>query len=211
MGLFDRVRGRKESGEPHDSAPEAAVDLGPLVERVARLVPLHERAAPDLALFRARLGDRFRDRGVAPIPSAAWEERVSGLDDEACRRLGLLVGMLESDELGRALPGALAHEDAETWLERALVVVARHSAPLTFEVLRASPIRVEELVRRFLAHFPVAIRGETAAESVARLDRLDYGKLLEEAERAKKAAEDKGYLKKLQKEDDARRVRRGKN
>ena len=52
-----------------------------------------------------------------------------------------------------------------------------------------SALRVEELSRAGLAALGIAIAGETAAQSAIALARLDYERLLAQAEQARKAAE----------------------
>jgi hypothetical protein len=205
VGLFDRVRRKDAKSQPE---PATEVDLAVLIAALTRLVPFHEKGKADLSLVRARIADRLRDVAIEPPDPVLLEKQVVALDDEAGKRLALLVDALDGDEMGRVLV-AVAQGSA-AWVERALVGVARDTAPLTLEVLRLSAIRAEELARRFVAALPARIQGETSAESVTRLGRLDYARLLEEAEAAKKAAQAQGYLKDLQKKEDAKRVRRGK-
>jgi hypothetical protein len=50
---------------------------------------------------------------------------------------------------------------------------------------------MEEFARRFVQGLGASIRGESAAASREALERLDYGRLLAEADRAKKAAEER--------------------
>jgi hypothetical protein len=75
-----------------------------------------------------------------------------------------------------------------------------------------SALRVEELARAGLGALGIAIAGETAAQSAAALQRLDYERLLAQAEQARQAAESRlAQLKQAQDEDDkARNPRRGK-
>jgi hypothetical protein len=63
-----------------------------------------------------------------------------------------------------------------------------------------------------LAAFGIAIAGETAAQSAGALQRLDYERLLAQAEQARQAAEGRlAQLQQAQDEDDrARSPRRGK-
>jgi hypothetical protein len=72
-------------------------------------------------------------------------------------------------------------------------------------------LRVEELARRLLAVLGASVVGESAEESKKTLHRLDYARLLAEAEQAKIAAAGRAEkLKKLQDEQEQRRARRGK-
>ena len=70
---------------------------------------------------------------------------------------------------------------------------------------------MEELARKFLASLGAAVKGEKPALSRQRLERLDYGRLLEETERARQAAEERvARLRQLQDEQENSRPRRGK-
>src|SRR5208283_4064709 len=107
-------------------------------------------------------------------------------------------------------PGLLGNGGAVAQVKEAFVGLALATPLLTMTLLRQSPLRVEEFARHFLARLGTAVSGETAAQSRERLERLDYGRLLAEAERAKVSAEERmEYLRQLQ-EDQARRARRGK-
>jgi hypothetical protein len=109
------------------------------------------------------------------------------------------------------LAGILRQRGAAAGLE-AMIGVVRGKQLLTMAVLRASPLRVEELARAWLGGLGIAIAGETAAQSTAALSRLDYERLLAQAEQARLAAVGRmNQLKQAQDEDDkAREPRRGK-
>jgi hypothetical protein len=82
---------------------------------------------------------------------------------------------------------------------------------LTLGLLGQSGLRVEELGRRLLAALGACVRGETAQASRNRLERLDYERLLAEAERAKQAAASRlEELRELQDRQEQSRPRRGK-
>ena len=82
---------------------------------------------------------------------------------------------------------------------------------LTMAVLRQSELRTEELARKLARHLGVGIWGESDEDSERELERLDYGRLLAEAERAKVLAEDRmAYLRERQEEELRRRRPRGK-
>jgi hypothetical protein len=89
--------------------------------------------------------------------------------------------------------------------------LAQDTNLLTIEVLAQSEQRVEELARRFLAAIRASINGESAEESKQRLNKLDYSRLLAEADRAREAAKDRAErLRQLQEQQEQRRGRRGK-
>lgn len=203
MSLTDRLFGRK-GGTQIDLAGVQAV----LADGAARYAG--RPVEPDLV--RARLADGWRDAGLPPLPPEGFAALARGLDEEAWRRLLLLTGALGLEDVRGALPVLAAARHLPGSLEdTAFVELARQTPLLTLELLRQGPLRVEELARRFVAGLGAGVRGESAAVSRQRLERLDYGRLLAEAERAKQAAEERvEKLRKLQEERDRRRAPRGK-
>jgi hypothetical protein len=69
-----------------------------------------------------------------------------------------------------------------------LVDVAKASSLVTLELLQGGPLRREELARRLVLGLGGSVAGERLPDSRAALERLDYGRLMAEAERAKRAA-----------------------
>lgn len=198
MSTLSRLFGRGGPG----------LDLDPLMQTLhARTRLLADPAAP---LVRARLADACRDAGLAPVGPAHFEARFAALCPEGWRRLGLAV------ELVRALDPAeeLRPLAGETGADRILGGVAgtvEATGRVTIEILRGSALRIEEFARHLVAHLGASVAGESAAESAARLERLDYARLLAEAERARDSAEERlEYLRKLQADVDARFQPRGK-
>jgi hypothetical protein len=203
VALLDRLFGRKV-GPP--SLDLAALQAG-LADALARTAG--GPAEPDLV--RARLADRCRDAGLLPLLPGAFDALTNGLDAEAWGRLELLVGAMNLDCVRAALPALPAVERPPELVSTAFVGLARDTALLTRELLRQSPLRVEEFARRFVAALGAMVRGETEQVSRQRLKRLDYGRLLAEAERAKTAAEGRmAELRRLQDEQEQNRPRRGK-
>lgn len=189
----------------------AELPLAPILAYFGAAVPVLEHKAVDLALVRARLADRCRDAGVEPVDPDVFEALSAGLDAEALRRLALLVGALDDPAVAAKLPAVLAAREAEEQVRAGFVGLARQSELLTMELLRKSALRVEGLARAFVASLGAAIEGEAPEVSLERLERLDYARLLSEADRARLGAEARmSYLKKLQEEQAARRPRRGK-
>jgi hypothetical protein len=166
---------------------------------------------PDLDLTRARLADRCRDAGLIPVLPEEFNRAAHGLDAEGQRRLAALVATLDLEPV-RATLAQLAN----TWpvhqvVSAAFTGLAQDTPLLTIDVLAQSEQRLEELTRRFLAAIRASVIGESAEESKKRLHRLDYGRLLAEAEKARESAADRAErLRKLQEEQELRRGRRGK-
>jgi hypothetical protein len=203
MPLLDRLLGRKGRPPQLDLAVVDAALAGALARAAGR------PADPDLV--RARLADRCRDVKLEPLLPEEFEALAYALDAEAWGRLALLVGLLDVEAVRAVLPALAAGGPLRDLLNTAFFGLARETPLLTAELLRLAPLRVQELARRFIAALGAAVRGETAAVSQQRLERLDYGRLLAEAERAKQAAEGRmEELRRLQDEQEQRRPRRGK-
>jgi len=112
------------------------------------------------------------------------------------------------------VPSVLA-QLAVTWpvhqiVSAAFTGLAEDTPLLTLEVLSQSEQRVEELARRFLAALRAGVTGESAEESKTRLHKLDYGRLLEEADKARTAAADRAERLRQRQERQERAGRRGK-
>ena len=144
-----------------------------------------------------------------PAPPAVFTAATRDLDEEAWRRLTLVVTAFE-DQGARASLAAL-QSSPEVQVRDGLAPLVRETRVLTVQVLSQSELRVEELARRFALRLGFTISGEAERESADRLEALDYARLLAQAERAKISAEDRlEYLKKLQDAELERRRPRGK-
>src|SRR5262249_24357054 len=143
---------------------------GHLTEAIARATG----EPPEADLVRARLADRCRDAGVQPLLPGEFDALADGLDEEAWGRLALLVGLLDLDALRAELPAFVAVGPLQQVVSGAFVGLAGQTALLTLALLRQSPLRVEELARRFVAALGAEVRGETEPVSRRRLERLDY-------------------------------------
>lgn len=138
-------------------------------------------------LSRAVVNDVFRHAGLRPISSASWIERESmgGLPHMA-EQAGMLAHALASTSLGketrRTLTGGKSQADVLDGFFRSI-------EPLTAELIRNNTFRQEEFVRKWIAAVQGTVAGETPAESRARLDDLDLGKMSAELEKADKARE----------------------
>jgi hypothetical protein len=209
MKLLDRLLGRTPTAGPVEGAPPVSIDdvMGELASALYWCVA--ERPDPDVVC--ARLGDICRDLDLAPLDPAELREHARPLDEQGWWRLWLLAVGASREALGPVLPAIAAARGAQGLVLGGFVGVAAGMSLLTMDLLLASPLRLEELARRWLLDLGVSIEGETAAASREALDRLDYGRLLAEVDRAKLSAEDRlAYLKKLQEEQEAARPRRGK-
>lgn len=198
MSIFDRKR-----------TPAIELALPRVLEPMQEAVRGVEHAEIDAALLRAQIGDHCRDADIEPVD--AFDAAVHDLDVAAWRRLAVAVAPWREPEVKHAIVLVLRRRGAAAVLT-ALLALARDHHLLTMDVLRISALRVEELARAWLKALGIAVTGETAAQSAAALDRLDYQRLLAQAEQARKAAEDRlAHLKQAQDADDqARRPRRGK-
>jgi hypothetical protein len=97
------------------------------------------------------------------------------------------------------------------WLEAGFFAPARELHLLTMELLSQSALRVEEFARQFVHRAGGVVRGETEEQSRQQLHRLDYARLLAQAERARNSAEERlEVVRQLQEQQEARRPRRGK-
>lgn len=185
--------------------------LVPLEAAVADTVPQLEGKAIEAVLVRARLADAYRDAQVEPLSPDAFDALTADLNAEAWRRLALAVSVLDLPMTRTALPHLIDEGGSARQVDEAFVCLARETSLLTMELLRQGPFRIEEFIRHFLARLGGAVAGETTQQSRERLERLDYGRLLAEAERAKVSAADRmDYLRKLQEEQNKRRPGRGK-
>jgi hypothetical protein len=208
VSLLDRLRPRPRA-EVATAQAHAELDLAALTAALQAAVPALERAALEPLLVRARLADRCRDLGLEPLDPDLFDSATAGLPEPAWRRLALTVAALDTAPVREGLKPALARNLAEA-VQGGLVGFAREAELLTLDLLRQSPLRLEEFARAWAARLGAGIAREKPEESKARLERLDYKRLLDEAERAKKAAEDRDYLKKLQEAEDKKRAPRGK-
>lgn len=165
----------------------------------------------DIDLLRARLADGCRTVNLAPLAVDEFDALSQGLDEEAWRRLALAVTLLDLDSVRNTLPALSGSRKLAELVSAAFTELARDIPLLTLELLRQSPLRVEEFARQFIARLGATVQGESPAESKRRLERLDYATILHEAERAKLAADERvERLRKLQDEKEKSRSRRGK-
>lgn len=202
MTLVDRIFRR--GGPP-------SVDLVALLARLSAGVAWWSGRSPDPALAQARLADGCRDAGLDPPTPDEFDARTSGLDGEAWNRLGVLACALDLRDVRAALAALAVAQPPAELLDAGFFQVAGGTPLLTLELLGRSALRVEEIARRVLAGLGAAVQGESPRASQQRLERLDYERLLAEAERAREDASARAEeLRRLQDEQEANRPRRGK-
>ncbi|MBS2030315.1 MAG: hypothetical protein JST54_20605 [Deltaproteobacteria bacterium] len=155
-----------------------ALDLKQLEQEFAA-APLTSPYSRPLTL--AVLSDTYRLAGRAPPSARAFDISSEAVWD----KLGVLAHLLNAtglrDESVRGLRAHAPSPDAN------LAAFLEAVEPLTAEMIRGNIFRREELVRRWLLAVSGDVAGETAAQSQARLEQLDYRKTLREYEAAEKA------------------------
>lgn len=192
MGIFDRFR---------EKGGRVEVALVPLRDAVrAAAVSLGGAAIPS-ALVSARLADRVRGARGEPLHPDLVAQHTAALDAEGWRRLVVASAALAAMPLPAMIAGGSP-------VQTACVSVSAQNPLLTIPLLAATPLRCEEFARKLAAQSGVAIAGEDEKVSLAQLERLDYGRLLAEGERAAKDAE--ARLKALEEKRAQQGPRRGK-
>jgi hypothetical protein len=208
MSIFDRFFKR---GAPPAPSGAAEVALDAVIELLALELPALEHKVIEAALLSARLADALRDAKVRPCHPDLFEILAADLDEQALRRCALFVSCAGSDVLRPALPALVQHAGIEAFVAKGFVELARTKALLTLELLRQSEVRREELARAWCAALGCDIVGESAEQSAARLDEIDYARLLAQAEDAKASAEERmKALREQQELAESKRTRRGK-
>jgi hypothetical protein len=203
MAFVDRFFGK--------STQPPAIDLAELLAWLEAAIARQPAGPADLTLVRARLADGCRDAGIAPLLTRDFASATVNFDVGASERFALLAGALAVATVKAALPELVRDCPLAEVVDGAFTGLARETPLLTLDLLRQSELRREELVRKFIAALGARVQGESAKISAQQLKRLDYERLLAEAERARAAAQGRlDELKKLQDEQEARRPGRSK-
>ena len=202
MSLVDRIL-RRRSGPP-------SVDLQAVKHAMMAAVLLLPDGPVDRDLVRARLADCYRDMQLDPPRPADLDEACELLDDEALRRFAVLARVMESPAMQEAAPLVIQHGDVAGQVLEGLATPSVDHDLLTIELLCQSPLRIEELARHFLAAMKLRITGESVDESNAKRMLLDYKRLLEEASKAEKDAEERTAALRERRDEVISRRRRGK-
>jgi len=170
-------------------SPESVpVDLGALMAAIVRVLGELDPAALDADVARAKMADRLRALDIEPLDPLELDSLATGLERGAWERIGLLALAVERGGLAEPMQKRIFDGRVKTALKEGFVEAARSTPLLTIELLRSGPLRVEELSRRFVLGLGASVAGESLEASKKALERLDYGRLMAEAERAKKAA-----------------------
>lgn len=208
MWFTDKFFGKKKN-KPKDAEP--VVSLDSLTFLMGRVVPRIRSVEPRPALIQARLADGYRAIDLSPLPPRQFHEKTKSFDDDSWRRLAVSVACLDDAEFSWALYGLSEKKSAKSQIGEAFLPLAQNRTSLTMDLLYESELRVEEYARHLTGELGLEILGESPEESAELRHRLDYARLLEEADKARLSAEDRiEYLRKLQEEEEARRAPRGK-
>lgn len=151
-----------------------------------------EIAAADLDVARAKWADLCRDLGMNPFDPLELDGLTTHFDRAAAGRMALIVVMLERGAISRDVLIRILDKRIRTATKAGVVEPVQASQLVTLELLAQSPLRREELARRVILGFGASIRGEKLGDSRAALERLDYGRLMAEANRARQALRDQG-------------------
>ncbi len=134
------------------------------------------------ALIVARLADAYRDAELQPLPPAQVYELLDKLDEEGWRRLDLVVSVLVGDAVRSVLKKAKTRNDIVDQISNVFLPLVEKKRSVTLAMTSESPLRIEEFVRSLAAGLKAGIIGETPDQSIQRLARLDYERLLIDAE-----------------------------
>ena len=162
-----------------------------------------------LELSAAVVSDSFRLAGIAPPALSSWRTWAGKKRDLATEQLGMLAHILHTTSLRDETVATLRKKSVEPAF--AIPEFLDKVKPLTAEMIRANEFRQEEFLRRFIEAVGGVVKGETAKQSQARLEQLDYRSTLEEFKKADAArkAEAARRAKLLQEARDKEAAARG--
>lgn len=156
--------------------------VGHLVrERMERI----QRKSVQPAIVIARLADTYRDLGLQPLPPKQVLSLLGELDDEGWRRLDLIVSVLSTEGPREALGTIKTQDDIAAQISQVFLPLVRKKRSVSMGLTSESPLRIEEFTRQLAAGLDVGIKGETAKQSLERLQRLDYERQLIDSELSK--------------------------
>jgi hypothetical protein len=206
MGITDRLFGR--SGK---KPVRPVLALLALMRCYTDAVPRFVGKTVEPDLVRARIADACRDATVDPVLPEDFDAAAQGLHEPGWQRLALAVSALDLPSVRKVLPQVAGDCGPAMALLTGLTGHARQTPLLTLDLLWQSAFRIEEFARGLLARLGIGVAGETDEQAAQRLERLDYARLLAEAENARVSAADRmEYIRRLQEEEEKRRPRRGK-
>jgi hypothetical protein len=137
-------------------------------------------------LVCARLLDGLRDAGVVVPTDKAIADATRGYDKDAWSRLQILVRLFRDEPAIGAEVLACVRRDPECVRDAFFAFCVRDTELLTLELLLKSPFRIEELVRKWIHTLGGEIGGESANESEARMQRIDFGGVMKNLATAQK-------------------------
>lgn len=151
-----------------------------------------EMASADVDVARAKWADLCRDLGMSPFDPLELDALTTQFDRAAAARMALIVVMLERGAIARDVLTRILDKRIRAATKGGIIEPVQASQLVTLDLLVQSPLRREELARRVILGFGASIRGEKLNDSRAALERLDYGRLMAEANRARQALRDQG-------------------
>lgn len=173
--------------------PESVpVPLEPLMTTMVEALGEFDASMADLDVARAKWADLCRDQSMDPLDPLEMDGLTTNFDRGAVQRLALIVVLLERGAIQREMLTRLVNRRVRTATKGGIVEPAQSSRLVTLELLAQSPLRREELARRIILGFGASVRGEKLAESRTALERLDYGRLMDESNRARQALREQG-------------------
>ncbi|MDF1667340.1 MAG: hypothetical protein P1V97_36680 [Planctomycetota bacterium] len=190
---------------------EALIDLDLLTLLFENEILRIRSTEPRPALIRARLADGFRSVGLSPLAPNLFDSETESFDEEAWRRLALSVSCLDDEDISWGIFACSERKSVKSLVLDGFIHLARERVALTMDLLYESELRMEEYARHMAGELGLMILGESEDESAKIRYRLDYARLLEEADKARLSAQERiEYLQKLQEEEQAKRAPRGK-
>jgi hypothetical protein len=206
MNFIDKVLGRKDK-EPD----KAELNLNYLLGQFGREIPKLMAQKVDPFIVRARMADGYRSIDRAPVDPSLFDLMTEDFDDEDWKRLALAVSAFNEPGFAMALSLRADEFFIEDQVVHGFLELAQTHSVLTLELFNESVLRLEEYARHVMKAFGIAITGESEAVSEDKLYRIDYARLLKEAEDAQLSAQQRiEYIRKLQEEEEKKRPRRGK-
>ena len=187
--------------EPSRAAPQVEatllpesvpLPLEPFMTTMVEVLGEFDPSMADLDVARAKWADVCRDISMDPLEPLEMDGFTTNFDRSAVQRLALIVSVLERLAIPRDILARLLDRRLRTATKGGIVEPAQSSRFVTLELLAQSPLRREELARRVILGFGASVRGEKLAESRAALERLDYGRLMDESNRARQALREQG-------------------
>jgi hypothetical protein len=143
----------------------------------------------DRALLEAVLADHYRDMHIQPVRPDLFSQVTHSLDEGSWLRFAVVVGMLAHEELRGVIPALSQRMPVREQIEKGMVKPSKDLQAVDLRLLTASLVRAEELARRVAKELGIEFQGETFQESVSRLNKIDYSRLLQNVEAARAAAE----------------------